>query len=54
MYQEFYQGTDEFSLRFKDHTVLSFFILYAPAIFSMLGFLAGVIMFSSPNSGGTA
>jgi len=46
MYEEFYTGTDDFASIMKEHTILSYMILYSPTIFTVIGFLAGIILFS--------
>lgn len=46
MYEEFYDGTDDLATRLKEHTLLSWMILYAPTIFTVIAFLTGIILFS--------
>lgn len=46
MYEDFYNGSDSFSLILREHTILSFMILYSPMINTILGFVAGFILFS--------
>ena len=46
MYEEFYDGTDDLALRLKEHTLLSWMILYSPTIFTVISFLTGIVLFS--------
>ena len=46
MYEDFYDGTDDLSVRLKEHVLLSWMILYAPTIFTVIVFATGIIMFS--------
>ena len=46
VYEDFYNDTDEIGTRMKEHKVLSFLVLYAPNIFTVIIFLCGIIMFS--------
>ncbi len=50
IYESFYTGTDELALKLQAQSVLSFMILYSPAIFSICGFLAGALLFSAPGA----
>ena len=52
IYEDFYNGTDEIAIRLQEHTVLSFLLLYSPAIMSVVGFISGIIMFSGTEQGG--
>tara|TARA_R100000750_G_scaffold54454_1_gene40210 strand:+ start:1321 stop:1872 length:552 start_codon:yes stop_codon:yes gene_type:complete len=52
MYEEFYDGDDELATRLKEHTILSFMILYSPTILTFIVFLAGVVLFSGMESSG--
>jgi len=53
IYEDFYDDNDALGTRLKEHTLLSFLILESPLIFSILGFIGGVIMFTGdPNVGG--
>ena len=51
IYEEFYNGDDEISTRLKEHTLLSFMLLYSPAIISLIAFLSGIILFSGVQEG---
>jgi hypothetical protein len=46
MYQDFYSDTGEFGDIMKEHGLLSYMILYAPFIYSIIGFITGIILFS--------
>ena len=46
MYQDFYQDAGEFGSIMKEHGLLSYMILYAPMINTILAFITGIILFS--------
>jgi len=46
MYEEFYTDTGDLGNRLKEHTILSYMILYAPMIFTIIAFVTGIILFS--------
>lgn len=46
MYEEFYVGTDDLALRLKEHTILSYMVLYSPEVFTIIAFLTGIILFT--------
>jgi len=46
VYEDFYDDTDDLGTRLKEHTLLSYMILYSPAIFSIIVFITGIILFS--------
>jgi len=46
IYEEIYTGTDEFASILKEHVILSNMILYSPAIFTVITFLTGIVLFS--------
>jgi len=50
IYQDIYTGTDEFALGMQEQTLLSWLIIYSPMIVSIVGFIAGAIMFSGANN----
>jgi phosphoglycerol transferase MdoB-like AlkP superfamily enzyme len=53
IYEEFYNGTDtDFTPILQEHVILSYLILYNPAIMSILAFFAGIILFSGPSEEG--
>lgn len=46
IYQDFYTDTGELADRMKEHTMLSYLILYSPLIYAIIGFVTGIIIFS--------
>lgn len=46
MYEDFRTGTDDLALRLQEHTILDYMLLYSPAIFSVIVFATGIILFS--------
>jgi len=51
-YEEFYLGQDELGLILRAAPLVSFFIIQSPAIMSIMGFVAGLILFTgSPEEG---
>lgn len=50
-YYDFYNGGDEIGIRLREHSILSWFILYSPAIFPVVIFIGGAIMFSRIDQG---
>lgn len=52
IYEEFYNGSDEFTSILKEHVLLSYLILYSPMIMAILAFIAGIILFSGEGGGG--
>jgi hypothetical protein len=46
MYQDFYSGTDDMASRLKEQTLLSFMILNAPLIFTIVAFVTGIVLFT--------
>ena len=46
IYEEFYTGTDDLATRLQEHIILSFMILYAPMIFTIISFISGIVFFS--------
>ena len=49
IYEDFYDGTDDLAIRLKEHTLLSWMILYSPLIFTVIVFVTGIILFSGIN-----
>lgn len=47
IYEDFYNGTDDLSTRLKEHTLLSFMIIYSPTIFTIIVFIVGALLFSN-------
>lgn len=52
IYEEFYTGTDDLATRLQEHTILSFMILHSPVIFTIISFIAGIILFSGGGEEG--
>ena len=46
IYEEFYSDTGEMATRLHEYELLSYMILYSPAIMCVLGFVGAVIMFT--------
>ena len=46
IYAGFHDGDDELAEKLQEQTLLSFMILYSPAIISMFSLIAGLILFS--------
>ena len=46
IYAGFHDGTDEIAIRLQEQALLSFMILYSPAIMSIFSLLAGLVLFS--------
>ncbi len=46
IYEDFYTGTDEIATILQEHTILSNMLIYSPAIFTVITFLMGIILFS--------
>jgi len=51
IYENFYDGSDALATRLQEHTILSFMILHSPTIFTMISFIAGIILFSGTPEG---
>lgn len=52
IYEDVYNGNDQFSNIIKEHVAISWLILYSPGIMSLLAFIAGIILFSGPAGDG--
>lgn len=53
IYEEFYDDSNDVGTRLKEHVLLSFLILESPMIFTIIGFVGGIIMFTGdPNAYG--
>jgi len=50
IYEDFYNGTDEYAGYLQDQTVMSFMIINSPVILTIIGFITMAIMFSGYNS----
>jgi len=46
MYEELYLGQDEIGLVLRDATLISYLIIYSPAIMTIIAFIAGIILFT--------
>ena len=46
MYEDFYNGTDEFALELQSYSLLTLMIIQSPLIFTLIGFITGVVIFS--------
>ena len=49
IYEDVHNGTDEIASIVQEHIMLSFLVIYSPAIMSILAFIAGIILFSGPT-----
>jgi len=46
IYEDFYDDSNEFSSILKEHVIMSNLIIYSPAIFTILSFIMGIVLFS--------
>lgn len=46
IYQDFHDGNDDLANRMQQQVLLSWLIIYSPMVFSIIIFLAGIIMFT--------
>jgi len=46
IYEDFYNDTGDLGVRLQEQALLSFLILHSPIIFTIVIFIAGIIMFS--------
>jgi len=46
IYEDIQSGNDELALIIQEHVMLSFLVIYSPAIMSIIVFIAGIILFS--------
>jgi len=51
MYEDFYNDTGDLGSRLKEQGIMSFLILYSPALFTMISLIGGVIMFARQEEG---
>jgi len=51
IYEDIYNGTDDFASIMKEHILLSYLIIYSPGIMVLIAFIAGIILFSGPSGG---
>lgn len=54
MYEDFYNGTGDLETRLQEHFLLSYMILYSPAIFTVISFITGIVLFSGMQEEGFA
>ena len=52
IYEELYDDNDAIGTRLKEQTLLSFLIIYSPMIFTIIGFICGIIIYTGDKSGG--
>lgn len=45
IYENFYDDNDDLGTRLKEHTLLSYMLLYSPAIMGIIAFITGIILF---------
>ena len=46
IYEDFYDDGGDVGTRLHEHTILSYMILYSPMIFTVISFIAGIVLFS--------
>lgn len=49
VYENIYEGDDDIATRLQEQTMLSFMILYSPAIMTLIAFITGVFIFAGPQ-----
>jgi len=55
IYEEFFNDGSEVGDLLHEHVIMSWLLLYSPAVMSVIGFICGVIMFTGENEfGGSA
>jgi len=52
IYEDIHGGTDDFSSIIQEHVMLSFLVIYSPAIMSIVAFIAGILLFSGAREDG--
>lgn len=52
IYEDIFRGTDALAAIMQEHLILSYLILYSPAIMSIIAFVAGIILFSGYGESG--
>jgi len=45
MYQQIFEGTDDLAVRMQEQSILSYMIIYAPLIMTIIGFITGLFFF---------
>lgn len=51
IYEDFATGGGELATRMQEHTVINYMILHSPTIFTMISFIAGIILFTGREEG---
>jgi len=46
IYEDIYDGSDDFASIMHEHVMLSYLVLYSPGIMTLIAFIAGIILFS--------
>jgi len=49
IYQDFYTGTEDTAVMLQEQTLMSFLMIHSPMIFTVVIFVAGIIIFSGIN-----
>jgi len=49
VYESIYEGNNELATRLQEQTILSFMILYSPAIMVLIAFITGIFIFAGPQ-----
>ena len=52
IYEDFHDDNNDIANIMKEHIMLSYLILYSPAIMTIIAFIAGIILFSETGSEG--
>lgn len=52
IYEDFYNDVNDVGTRLKEHTLMSWFLLYSPVIMCIIGFICGIILFTGDDTGG--
>ncbi len=50
-YEEFYLGQDELGVNLREASLVSYLIIYSPAIMTIIAFIAGIIFFTGNPEG---
>lgn len=50
IYEDIYEGTDEIASKIKDQKLISYMILYSPAIFTLIAVIGGIYMFAGKQN----
>jgi len=52
IYEDFHNDEGDLGERLRSHVILSFLLLYCPAVMSLISFIAGIILFGGDSEGG--